>query len=47
MMDIEFENVKDLVPLVEVNTTAAQEHVGLIELKIRHLKEKVRATMYL
>ena len=32
------------MPLVEVNTTAAREHVGLIERKIRHIKEKVRAT---
>jgi len=32
------------VPLVEANTTAAREHVGLIERKIRHIKEKVRAT---
>ena len=29
MMDMEFEKVKDLVLLVEVNTTAAREHVGL------------------
>ena len=43
LMDMEFEKVKDLVPLVEVNTTAAREHVGLIERKIRHLKEKTRA----
>ena len=43
MMDMEFEKVKDLVPLVEINTTAAREHVGYIEKKIRHLKEKVRA----
>ena len=31
MMDMEFEKVKDLVPLVKVNTAAAREHVGLIE----------------
>ena len=43
MMDMEFEKVKDLVPLVEVNTAAAREHLGLIERKIRHLKEKTRA----
>ena len=41
-MDMEFENVKDLVPLVEINTTAAREHVRLVERKIRHLKEKTR-----
>ena len=36
--------MKELVPLVECNTTAAREHVGLIERKIRHIKDKVRAT---
>ena len=40
LMDMEFEKVKDLVPLVEVNATAAREHVRLIERKIRYLKEK-------
>ena len=44
MMDMKFEKVKDLVPLVEVNTTVARERVGLIERAICHLKEKVRAT---
>ena len=43
LMDMEFEKVKDLVPLVEANATAAREHVGLIERKIRYLKEKTRA----
>ena len=43
-MDMEFEKVNVLVPLVEINTTAAREHVGLIERKIRHVKEKTRAT---
>ena len=33
LMDMEFEKVKDLVPLVDINTTAAREHVGLIERK--------------
>ena len=36
MMDMEFEKVKDLVPLVEVNTTAAREHVGYVERQIRY-----------
>ena len=44
MMDREFEPVKDLVPLVEINTTAAREHVGLIERRIRVIKEKMRAS---
>ena len=39
---MEFEKVKDLVPLAEVNTTAAREHVGLMERAVVHLKEKVR-----
>ena len=43
-MDTEFEKVKEPIPLVEVNTTAAREHVGVIESNIRHMKEKVRAT---
>ena len=34
LMDREFKPVKDLVPLVEINTTAAREHVGLIEQRI-------------
>ena len=45
VMDMEFEKVKDLVPLVEGNTTAAREHVGLIERALQHLKEKIRATI--
>ena len=36
--------VKDLVLLVAVNITAAREHVAVIECKIRHVKERVRAT---
>ena len=43
MMDMGFEKVKDLVLLVEVNTAAAREHVGLVERAIRYLKEKVGA----
>lgn len=44
LMDMVFEKVKKLAPLVEINTTAAREHMGLIEWKIRHMKEKTRAT---
>ena len=44
LMDREFEPVKDLVPIVEINTTAAREHVGLIERRIRVVKEKTRAS---
>ena len=44
LMDIKFVKIKELVPLVEVNTTAAQEHMAVIEQKICHVKEGVRAT---
>ena len=38
LMDMEFETIKDKVGLVEVNTTAAREHVGEIERHIRLIK---------
>ena len=43
LMDMEFEKIKDELPLVEVNTTAAREHVPEIERRIRTTKERVRA----
>ena len=43
-MDGEFEAVKEkLADVIEINTTAANEHVPEIEHKIRHLKERCRA----
>ena len=44
MMDMEFEKVKDQqgMDLVDVNTTAAREHVGEIKRGIRYLKERCR-----
>ena len=44
LMDQEFEKIKDVLPLVEINTTAAREHVPEIERRIRTIKERVRAT---
>ena len=44
LMDQEFEKIKDVLPLVEVNTTAARGHVPKIERHIRTIKERVRAT---
>ena len=44
LIDMECVQIRDLVPLVEVNTTAACEHVGVVERKIRHVKEKAQAT---
>ncbi len=43
-MDGEFEAVKRrLADRIEINTTAANEHVPEIERKIRHMKERCRA----
>jgi hypothetical protein len=44
MMDMEFEKLRDLLPNVALNTTAAQEHEGEIERKIRVIKERARGT---
>ena len=43
LMDMEFENIKDVLSMVEVNTTAAQEHILKIERQIRTIKERVRS----
>ena len=45
LMDKEFGAVKKHVPFLAVNTTAAREHAGEIERKIRIVKERVRCTM--
>jgi hypothetical protein len=45
MMDMEFEKLVDLLQNVTINTTAAREHVGEIERKIRVIKERARGTM--
>ncbi len=44
LMDMEFKKLKDKLPNVILNTTAAQEHVGEIERKIRVVKERARCT---
>jgi len=44
-MDMEFEKLKDLIPQLTSNTTAAREHVGEIERRIRVIKERARGTM--
>ena len=41
-MDGEFRAVQKLLPLIELNITAAREHVPEIESGIRRVKEKVR-----
>ena len=42
---MEFEKIKDDFELVEVNTTAAREHVGEIERGIRLIKEQSRSVI--
>ena len=43
LMDMEFEKNKDLCRLVEVNTTAAREHVPEVERMIRTVKQHLRS----
>jgi hypothetical protein len=45
MMDMEFDKLKNLLAHVVLNTTAAREHVGEIERKIRVIKERARGTI--
>jgi hypothetical protein len=42
LMDIEFEKLKPMLPEIVLNTTAAREHEGIMERKIRVLKERAR-----
>ena len=44
-MDGEFEKIKEkMMEWIVINTTAKNEHVGEIERKIRHVKERCRCT---
>ncbi len=45
MMDMEFKKLVGLLPNVTIYTTAAQEHVGEIERKIRVIKERARGAV--
>ena len=45
MMDMEFEKLRDLMPNVALNTTAAQEHMGEIGRKVRVIKERARGQL--
>ena len=44
LMDMEFEKVREKLAIIEVNTTAAREHVPEIECQIRLIKERIRCT---
>ena len=43
LMDQEFAKLESSFDLVEINTTAAREHVGEIEQSIRTIKKRARA----
>ncbi len=43
MMDQEFDKIEDKTDMVEINTTAAREHVGKIECYICRIKEQSHA----
>ncbi len=45
LMDTEFEKLRPLVPGININTTAAKEHVPEIERRIRVIKERGRALL--
>ncbi len=45
LMDNEFEKIRPLVPGININTTAAKEHVPEIQRRIRVIKERVRALL--
>ena len=45
LMDQEFDKVIDQLPEVEINTSAAREHIGKIEQGISVIKERCRATL--
>ena len=44
LMDMEFEKVREKLAIIEVNTTAARDHVPDIERQICLIKERVRCT---
>ncbi len=45
MMEMKFDKLKSLFLHVVLHTTAAREHVGKIEQKIRVIKERARGTI--
>ena len=45
LMDNEFEPLRNLVPILAINTTAAKEHVPEVERRIRLIKERGRSIL--
>ena len=44
-MDMEFDKIKDLIPMINVNISATNEHVAEGEQRIRTTKERCRGIM--
>jgi hypothetical protein len=44
LMDMEFEKLRTMMPHVALNTTAAHEHIGEVERKIRAIEGRARGT---
>jgi hypothetical protein len=45
LMDNEFEKLRNLVPILAINTTAVREHIPEVERKIRLIKERGRGIL--
>ena len=45
LMDMEFENDRDLIPQVNINTSATNEHVAEVERRIQMIKERCRGVL--
>ena len=46
LIDKEFDAFKEHLPFLEVNATAAREHIAEIERELRQVKEHVQCTSY-
>ena len=40
LMDVEFENDSDLIPMVNINISATHEHTADVERRIQTIKER-------
>jgi hypothetical protein len=45
LIDNKFENLRSLIPILAINTTAAKEHVPEVEFRIRLIKERGRGIL--
>ena len=45
LMDMEFDKIKDLIPMINVNISATNEHVVEVEQRNRTIKERCQGIM--